>query len=189
MNLKKIGTIVRLVPYIPEHAPSFYKWFYDVRYQAFFRDYDDLPYTLDDFKVVGQKITMSGNALLTILDKTTGIPMGLMTYTCLKRKAGIFRFGIMLDQAHQRNTFAIESIILCAFHLFRNEGCHKLAIEFLESDKHIQRIAEKGGFVFESTLTGEALVDGKHVNEARYFISREMAEELYGSYYDALPEG
>ncbi len=186
MVLPKIGVKVRVVPYRPEHANSLFSWFYDFRYKAFFREYEDKAYTLDDFRQWGDRMERGGFGFFTILDKETGTPIGLMTHTCLKRKAGVWRFGIMLDEKYQRHTYAIECIIVHGFYLVENFGCKKLTIEFLESDKQIQRIAEKGGFVREGILAREAFVDGQYVDEARYYISDEIAYELYGSYHAAL---
>lgn len=186
MSKPKQGIKVNLIPYEPEHAEAMHRWFYDFQYAAFFREFDDIAFTVDDFKGYGEALKRSGGELFTLIDKEKQCPIGLMTYTCLKRKAGVYRFGIMLDKAYQHNTYAIEGIILLAFYLFENKGCQKYTIEFLASDKHIQRIAEKGGFEFECLLKNEALVNGEYQDEVRYYFPKEKAYEFYGEYHKAL---
>lgn len=188
MPQPKIGVKVKLVPYLPEHAEYMLRWFYDFRYRAFFREYEDYPFTVEDFKSYGEALKHKGSELFTLIDKETNTPIGLMTYSCLKKKSGVYRFGILLDAAHQHNTYAIEGIILLAFYLFEHKGCQKYTIEFLASDKHIQRIAEKGGFDFECLLKNEAFLDGEYHDEVRYYFPRAKAYEIYGEYHAALDE-
>lgn len=186
--LPKIGTNVQLVPFHPDHAEAIYSWYYDVSYEAFFRDYPNVPLEKNDFHHFGDWIAKSGNGLFVIVHKDDNKPIGLMTYTCLKSKSGIFRFGILLDNEYQRKTYAIEAIILLCFYLFENKGATKLVVEFLERDQHIERITAQGGFHKEGLLLGEALISGEYLNELRYAITKQTVHELYGAYYEQLEE-
>lgn len=186
MALPRIGNQVKLVPFDPKYAEAVSRWYYDVRYKVFFREFDDAPLSIDDLKKFDKIMARSGHEVFIILEKKTDEAIGIMTNICLKKRAGVFRFGILLDKDHQHKTWAIEAIILNSFYLYDNCGCRKLVVNFLASDRHIQRITEKGGFTQDAVLQKETLMDGEHVDEVRYFIMKDTANELYRSYVDEL---
>lgn len=188
MVLPRIGVKLKLIPFEPRHARTVASWYYDVRYQPFFRAFPDVPFSEKDFENLGAMMAGGGVGLFMMILKETDEPIGMMTYSCLKAKSGVFRFGIMLDQKYQHQTYAIEGIILLGFYLIEQLGCRKYCIEFLASDKHIRRIAEQGGFIFEYALKEEACIDGKYVDEVRYVMPKDHGYELYGSYYESLKE-
>lgn len=188
MAVPRIGKKVKLIPFQPEHAEALFAWYYDVTYQAFFREFPDRAVSLEDCRQFGEWLAAGGSTFYTIIDKNTEKPIGLMTYTCLKSKSGVYRFGIMLDEKHQGQAWAIESIMLLAYYLFEYRRCNKLVVEFLADNKHIQRISEQGGFVREGVLKNEAYIDGKYVDELRYSISKEKVCEVCGEYYAQLEE-
>lgn len=188
MILPRIGVKLKLVPFESKYASVVSSWYYDVRYKFYFREFEDLPFTTDDLSKFGEIMARMGIEVFVILDKETEKPIGLMNNLCLKRKSGVWRFGILLDKEHQNKTYAIEAIILNGFYLYDHCGCRKLVVEFLSTDKQIQRISEKGGFVREAVLQKETLIDGKYVDEVRYFIDLDTANTLYRSYVNALDE-
>jgi RimJ/RimL family protein N-acetyltransferase len=189
MASPKIGTNVNLVRFLPDHALAVYGWYYDVNYQDFFRELPDFPLSVEEFKNFGDWMSQSGKGLFVIIEKKTDKPIGLMTHACLKKSSGVFRFGIMLDRKIQNKTYAIEAIILQSFYLFEFCGCNKLVVEYLATNKHIERISEQGGFVKEAVLKDEAYVDGRYEDEIKSYITRARAHELYGEYYASLEEG
>lgn len=148
-------------------------WFYDYRYHAFFRDFPDVPMDLPAVIRFFTALPERGIHLFVVIHKESGFPVGLMTYECLKRKSGVFRFGIMLDAKYQLKTIAIECITLLGYFLIEKENMKKLVVEFLTTDDHIRRISEAGGFEREGVLKAEALVDGTYRDEYRYFITAE----------------
>lgn len=173
--LIKTGKHVTLVPFEPNHGPAVMEWFYDHRYAAFFRDFPDTPMDLSQgIHFFSTLPITTGIGLFVVVSRETGFPIGLMTYECLKRKAGVFRFGIMLTDKYQHKTYAIECITLLGYYLMENEKMRKLVVEFLTTDDHIRRITEHGGFEREGVLKGEALVDGTYRDEYRYFITAEV---------------
>lgn len=188
MLLPRIGVKLKLVPFDPKYARTISSWYYDVRYHPFFRAFPDIPYTEKDFENFGALMSGGGVGFFMMIHKETDCPMGIMTYSCLKAKSGVFRFGIMMEERFQHQTYAIEGIILLGFFLIEQLGCRKYCIEFLASDKHIRRIAEQGGFIFEYLLKEEAVIDGKYVDEVRYVMPKDRGYELYGSYYESLKE-
>ncbi|MDO8519578.1 MAG: GNAT family N-acetyltransferase [Deltaproteobacteria bacterium] len=173
----KNGKHVNLVPFEPNHGPAVMSWFYDHRYAAFFRDFPDVPMDLPQVIEFFSDLPRSGLHLFVVILKETGFPIGLMTTECLKRKSGVFRFGIMLDSKYQRQIIAIECITLLGHHLIENAGMRKFVVEFLTSDDHIRRISEAGGFEREGVLKGEALVDGTPRDLYRYFITAQTFEK------------
>lgn len=182
----KTGPKVKLVPFEPNHGPAVMSWFYDHRYHAFFRDFPDTPMDLPAVIRFFTDLPKRGINLFVVICKETGFPIGLMTYECLKRKSGIFRFGIMLDAKYQRQTHAIECITLLGYYLMENEGMRKLVVEFLTTDEQIRRITELGGFEREGVLKAEALVDGTYRDEYRYFIMAKKFRQLRDKFYNRI---
>ena len=179
----KEGYKIRFVPWDPKFAPIVFNWYYDVTYKLFFREMD-APYTVDDLKKFDAIMARGGVRLFMVIDKETLVPIGMVTHCCLKGKAGVNRIGIMMDKKHQHKTYTIEALIILLDYVYNRLGFNKAVIEFLASDKHIQRIAEKGGWKYEATLVRETMVDGKRVDEVRYYMFKETYEELYGNYFD-----
>lgn len=191
MRTLRSGTMIDLVWFEPGHGEALMSWFYDFRYRAFFREFSDHPLSLDECRNMRATMERSGQGFVTIIDKATGEPIGLMQFGVLKRKAGVFRWGIMLDEKFQGGTRAIEAIIILLAYLFEYRACQKPVVEFLDRDKHICRITEQGGFTREGVLVREALVDGEYLDEVRYYLPKETFYELYGGYVeelDKLPE-
>lgn len=188
MVLPRVGLKVKLVPFRAEYAEAYFRWYYDAQYQAYFRAFPDVPLTRKDFDRFDEFMVRGGVQSFVVVDKESGAAIGSMSYACLKPKAGVYIFGIMLDSAHQNKTTAIECIILLAFFLYNHKGCNKLVVEFLADNKQIQRITEKGGFTREAVLKKESVINGQYVDEVRYFIFKDTAYELYGSYYESLME-
>ena len=188
MAKPKVGYNVRLVSFEERHARAVMNWYYDVRYEAFFREFPDEAMDLGEFKKFGIKMARVGLGLYVVEENSTGEAIGLMTHSCLKKKAGVFRFGIMLAAGKQHKSYAIECIILLGFYLIEHHGMQKYLVEFLESDTHIQRITEQGGFIRDGVLAREAFVGGEYVNEVRYYLTREMGYELYGAYHKSLDD-
>ncbi|MBX7149605.1 GNAT family N-acetyltransferase [bacterium] len=182
------GMNVRLVPYETKHAFVLVNWYYDFRYAQFFRDMDEEPYDTSSIGRLVEGLARNGIVLLVIEELATDKPLGLMTWNMVKKKAGIYRFGILLDEDTQHKTLAIESIIIMSHYLYAGLGCTKMVVEFLASNTHIQRISEKGGFIREAVLDKEAFLNGEYVDEVRYYLTREKAYELYGEYYRMLDE-
>ena len=148
MLVPRIGVKLKLVPFEPKYARAVSAWYYDARYRSFFRAFPDIAYTDKDFENFGTIMAGGGVGLFVMILKETDEPIGLMTYSCVKPKAGVFRFGILLDEKYQHQTYAIEGIIILGFYLIEQLGCRKYCIEFLASDSHIRRIAEHGGVIF-----------------------------------------
>ena len=141
----KIGPNVKLVPFEPSHGPAVMGWFYDHRYQSFFRDFPDSPMSLEEGIRFFSDLPRRGINLFVVIFKETGFPIGLMTYECLKRKNGVFRFGILLDAKYQRQTHAIECITLLGYYLMEHEGMRKLVVEFLTTHEQVRPITELAG--------------------------------------------
>ncbi len=182
------GHVVRLLPFQPEHGDSVFSWFFDYDYRLFFREFDE-PLSLEQCRDFGKIMMASGVRVLTIVSlEEPEKPLGLMTTMWLKKKSGVARVGILLDKNCQHKTWCIEALIILGDLLYRRLGCRKLVVEYLASDTHIRRISEKGGFVFETTLKEEALIDGGYQDEVKYYMMRDIYEELYGTYLDDVTQ-
>lgn len=179
----KKGYVVNLTPFSSDHGAKVFEWYYDIAYKLFFREFDSLL-SLEDFKKFDNMMARAGVSLATIVDKEKGFPIGLMTFCCLKQKSGVYRVGILLDKNSQHKTYAIEAFIILGDRLYNRLGCQKLVVEYMADDTHFRRISEKGGFVFESVLKREALVDGEYKDEVRYYMTKEVYGELYGNYFE-----
>jgi len=180
------GHVVRLLPFDPSHGEAVFSWFYDYEYRLFFREFDD-PLSLEQCRDFGKIMMTSGVRVLTIVGKDNpSKPIGLITTMWLKKKSGVSRVGILLDKNCQHKTWCIEALIVVGDLLYRRLGCRKLVVEYMASDEHIRRISEKGGFVFESILKDEALIDGEYHDEVKYYMMRDVYEELYGNYLDSV---
>jgi RimJ/RimL family protein N-acetyltransferase len=175
------GHVVKLVRYGPEHAEKAAEWYYGFEYRFFFRDFTD-PLDMEAIKNLHISMGRSGYHLLTILDKVTGAPIGLMTYILEKPNARIFKFGIMLDANCQRKTWAIDAINVLGDYLFNKCFAHKLTVEFADTDKQIHRITAQGGFTHDATLKEELFIDGKYIDEVRYSLHIDKYEELYSNF-------
>lgn len=186
MRLRE-GYTVYLESIGPEHAEKIFEWYYDINYQNFFREFE-APLTIENCKDFGQMMLRSGVEAFMIMDKETGEAMGIMTMCILKKKPGVCRAGLMLDKKFQHKTHTIESLIIIGDYIFNKRGFNKGVVEFLDSDKHIQRITEFGGFIREGLLKDEAIVNDKYVDEVRYAIFKSTYEKLYGSYFDELEQ-
>lgn len=180
------GPNLKLVPYSEEYAELMQSWFYDHRYAAYFRDFEEVPLSLADFKNLGRQFEKVGQNLYIIILKEANQPIGLMTNCCLKKKSGVFRFGILLDADHQRKTYAIEAIVIHGHYLYEYRGCQKLCVEILKRDEHIQRITEQGGFIFETVLKAEAKMGDEYLDEVRFYMDRARAYELYSGLFEEL---
>lgn len=178
----KEGYVVNLTPFSPDHGTKVFAWYYDVAYKLFFREFDAVL-SVEDCSKMDVMMARGGVSLNTIIDKESNQPIGLMTYLCLKQKSGVFRVGILLDKKCQHKTYAIEALIILGDRLYNHLGCRKLVVEYMADDTHIRRISEKGGFVYESVLKQEALVDGELKDEVKYYMTKEVYENLYGSYF------
>lgn len=178
----KDGYKVRLVPFAPEFGEKIFEWYYDVDYKFFFREFD-AALSLEDCRRFDKILKGSLLELLMIVDKASGDPIGMITYSCLKRRAGVVRVGILLDKHCQHRALAIEALIIVGDTLFNRLGYNKLVVEYLASDTHIQRISEQGGFVREGVLVQEAIVDGERVDEVKYYLLKKTYLELYGGYF------
>ncbi len=178
----KEGYVVNLMPFSPDHGAKLFEWYYDVAYKLFFREFA-VVFSLEDCQKLDVIMARSGSTLLTIVDRESNQPIGLMTYCCLKRPSGVFRVGILLDKKCQHKTYAIEALIILGDRLYYHLGCRKLVVEYMAEDTHIRRISEKGGFVFESVLKQEALVDGELKDEVKYYMTKEVYDDLYGNYF------
>lgn len=141
------------------HADKLFEWYYDVNYAAFFREFGSLVLSKKEMRHFGKAMEDSGLGLFVITARKDNQPAGLMTYRLLDPSQMLFRFGIMLDQKSQHFTSAIEAIINLCFYLVDVKGAKKIIVQFLETDKHIRRISEKGGLELEARLeaTGELL--------------------------------
>lgn len=178
----KNGYKVKVVPFEPKHGQYIYQWFYDYRYQFFFREFIS-PLTGEACEHFNDVMATTKTVPLMIENIETGEVMGMMTYQNLKRKAGVVRIGILLDEDCQHKTYCIEALIIIGDFLYNRLDYKKLVIEFLESDKHIHRIATQGGWIKEATLVRESVIDDEYVDEARYYMFKETYEELYGKYF------
>lgn len=183
------GKATQLVCFRPEHADFVSAWYYDFQYRFFFRDFG----TIADpaaFKTLDARLMRAGLTLLTIIDRATQKPIGVMTFMLEKAAASVYKFGILLDRDCQNRTFAIESIIILGDYLFNRRSARKLVVEFCERDTHIHRISQLGGFKHEATLPGEIFMDGEYLDEARSAFYNDQFDDLYGGYLDStlVPE-
>lgn len=178
------GHFSRLVPFNPDHSEKLATWYYGQDYRFFFRDFTD-ALTMEALQKLDKSMARSGYRLLTILDKETAEPIGLMTYILEKPNAHIFKFGILLDANCQRKTVAIDAINILADFLFNKCFAHKLSVEFSDEDKQIHRITALGGFDHDATLKEELFMDGRYYDEARYSLHIDMYEALYSTYLDS----
>lgn len=183
----KEGFVVKLVPFAPEHAEKVFEWYYDVAYKLFFREFD-APLSLEQCRQFNLIMAKSGVTIFMIIEKETNLAIGMMTHCPLKRKSGVTRFGILLDKNFQHKTYAIEALIILGDFVYNRLGFRKLVIEYLASDTHIRRISEKGGWIFETILKEEALIDGEYVDEVRYHMFKKVYDELYGNYFDGMKQ-
>lgn len=181
MAALKDGHQVRLVPFAPEHGDKVFAWYYDIAYQFFFRDFDR-ALTLDDCRNFNKLLALSGVECLVVQHIASGEIIGLMTHACLKRKPGVAKLGILLDQTLQHKTLAIEAIIILCDYLYHRLQFNKIIVEVLATDAHVRRITEKGGWTFEATLVKEAVLNGALVDEARYYLLKDQFDKLYGTY-------
>lgn len=177
----RLGHATELSYFSPDDAEVLAGWYYDYSYRFFFRDFGQ-ALELEDLKNLGERLGLSGIRLLVIRDKTTQKPIGLMTFVLEKSSAKIYKFGIMLDDAIQHKTWAIDAIVILSDHIFKTLNAHKLVVEFCDKDAHIHRITAKGGFIHEATLKEEIFVDGVYYDEARYSLARQTYFDLYGDF-------
>ena len=178
----KEGYMVRLVPFESKYGINVFQWFYDPGYKLYFREFEN-PLTLEDCERFDQIIKQARMNVFVIEEKGTNKVMGLLTYSVIKKQSGVFKFGIMLDAQFQHKTHCIEALIILGDYMFYRLGMQKGVVEYLESDHHIRRISEKGGFLSEGPLLREALVDGEYVDEVRYCILKSTYDELYVNYF------
>ncbi len=177
------GYLVRLLPFEASHGDTLFSWFYDYDYRLFFREFEN-PLSLEQCRDFSNIMKSSGVQVLAIVDKNDPQkPVGLVTLMWLKKKSGVIRVGMLLDKNCQHKTWCIEAFIIVGDLIYHHMGCRKMVVEYLASDAHIRRISEKGGFVFESLLKEEALVDGIYQDEVKYYLSKDAYQELYGQYF------
>lgn len=184
MKLRE-GSKIILESIGPEHAERVFEWYYDAAYERFFREFDE-PLSLEDCKNFNQIMLRSGVEAFAIIEKETGTAIGIMTFCVLKRKSGVFRAGLMIDKKYQHQTHTIEAFIIIGDYGLHRRGFNKMTVEFLEEDKHIERITAFGGFVKEAVLKDEAVMRGKFVNEVRYALFKDVYDKLYGNYFDEI---
>lgn len=175
------GHFVELAFYSKDDAAAVSTWFYDFDYRFFFRDFSFLV-KIEDFPKLGENLARQGISLVTIKDKKTGNPVGLLTFGLEKPAAKIYKFGIMLDNKLQHKVFAVDALIVMGNYLFHQKDAFKVSLEFCAEDKHIKRITDKGGFTHDATLKDEVFVDGKRYDEERYSMTKEVYVKLYGEY-------
>lgn len=181
----KEGYMVRLIPFEKKYGMNVLQWFYDPVYKLYFREFEN-PLSLEDCERFDQIMQQAGMNVFVIEEKGTNEVMGLLTYSIIKRASGVFKFGIMLDTKFQHKTHCIEALIILGDYMFYRLGMQKGVVEYLESDHHIRRISEKGGFISEGPLFREALVDGEYVDEVRYCILKSTYDELYANYFEGV---
>lgn len=178
--LPAFGKKILLRLFEPQHAAAVSHWYDDFRYASYFRSFEDMPYTEEDCKNFMKILRQAGMENYVVEDQKSGALLGLTMTQCSVKRAGVYRWGLLLDQKFQAQNLTVDVLATMGFYLFDEKNCQKMYVSILEDDRHIGRILLEAGFELEGKLQAEAVFAGKYLDEARYCLFKERFYQLYG---------
>lgn len=182
ISLPPLGKKILLQAFEPRHAAAVSRWYYDFRYASYFRSFEDMPYTEEDCKNIMLQQQQAGMESYVIEDQNSRETMGITMCQCTVKRAGVYRWGILLDAKFQAQNLTIDVLATMGFYLFDEKKCQKLYVSTLSSDCHIGRILQEAGFELEGRLKEEAVFAGNYLDEVRYCLFKASFYQLYGKF-------
>lgn len=111
-----------------------------------------------------------------MIENTDGQVVGtILTHTC-DRRAGTFRYGLLIDAAHQRRGYAREAIHLVLRFFFEELGYQKVTVDVYDFNQASQRLHERLGFTLEGRLRRTVFTGGQHHDALVYGL---LCEEFH----------
>lgn len=96
----------------------------------------------------------------------------ILTHSC-DRRAGTFRYGLLIAAAHHRRGYAREAVHLVLRFFFEELGYQKVSAEVHDFNHGSQRFHEHLGFTLEGRLRRAIFTGGTHHDVFVYGLLRE----------------
>lgn len=174
-QVQLVGERVTLVPLDAEgHAAALYEevkghpelWLYL---------FDEEPADAAAFKTnLALKVGKNDPFFLTILDNTTGLPLGTASYLRIEPRHRVIEVGnILFSPKLQRTAQATEAMYVMARHAFEDLGYRRYEWKCNAANEPSRRAALRLGFSFEGIFRQHMIVKGKSRDTAWFAMLDE----------------
>lgn len=174
MKLESEHLILR--PYEVEYAPTFYRWFYSGDFDEYFRYYGD-TFVMEQFR---QFPLNTGVRLYCAFDKTTGNLVGAGGFYNTNETNRNCYLLVALEPEVRHLGYTAEILKLIGYLVFEVKHFHKVMFEVLASNKRLNSLCEKAGFLLEGTKKDSCWLNGAYVDENVYSLLEDKYRQLYG---------
>ena len=114
-----------------------------------------------------------GDAFHFVIETLAGELAGtLATHQC-DRRVGPFAYGVAIREAHQRQGYASDAIVLVLRHFFEELRYQKATVSVYSFNEPSIRLHERLGFQREGQLRRMVYTQGQHFDLLYYGITRE----------------
>lgn len=160
-------------------------WYYDEAYRDFFRDLLSVPISFKEKESLFKSIQQGSSTYYISVLKSKSQPIALSVGDFIKLKSSVLRYGMLIDEAYQNKSLALEATIHLLHHFFKDLSARKVVMEFLSSNTHIARILKRGGFLEEARLIQEVYHQGQFMDEDRYYLMKNRFYDVWSDHFKA----
>jgi RimJ/RimL family protein N-acetyltransferase len=114
-----------------------------------------------------------------IIETLAGDYVGEIDVWYTKRKSGVFRYGIFLEECARGKGFGKQALVIVMDYYFNELNYRKASPTVYSFNKNSQLFHEKLGFTFEGKLVDDVYSRGKYHDMLYYALFKEKFNELY----------
>lgn len=171
---------LHLVRFEPElHSQVLYRWYYSGDYQEFFRNYPSCPSAREIAESAIGKTFM-------IQYEGDGRFLGCVMHFNEKEFSRNFEVGCLVDAQFQKHSVGITALKILLNWKFNYCNLYKMKVNFVSSNKRIQKILDSFGAHQEGTFKKEVFINGEFYDIAAYAMFKKDFNTRYKKEFETI---
>lgn len=179
MNYWQTG-LIHLRGVEPEDGDIFWHWNQDSE-MARNLDFIWPPLSLAQVRLwAAEQGKFEGDSFHWVIENQEKTPVGsIRTHNCNPR-SGNFKYGLAIEQAHQRKGYASAAILLILRYYFQELRYQKVTIQMHSENEASRALHERLGFRQEGRVRRVIFTHGCYLDELYYGMTVEEWQQHYG---------